>query len=415
MRPGSVSNETLVAPTDTPAMLLEKVAPQAWFTAASRRGRSVSDLPCTLVSVRRRPMSEKQYREKIAGIMKQQGAEETTLARARSAAAKHRADAAKERAKITPRTSDSMAHTYRRNAESAESRAAREDAVVAKVSTKLGGLAKDLATAQANLDREMQTAARREESARKASARAADQADARRRQAERSHTREVARLLSPTVRYVHEVRTVPAPKAEPLRVLYLTANPEQNLRTDAEVRTVQEQVRRALHRDLITIDYRPAAAADDLIAGLNDLRPHVVHFSGHAGDAALLFDNGSVEAPQGRNVPYELIARVLGATEVPPVLVVLNGCDTLVGAEVLLGSTEVIVATAAEVSDLAAALFAARFYAAIAAAQTIGAAVEQASVSVDLAGLGEGWKLQVLAREDVDPTQRVLVQVPRTD
>lgn len=360
-------------------------------------------------------MSEKQYRDKIASIMKQQGAEETALAKARSAAAKHRADAAKELAKIMPRTSASMARTYRRNAESAESRAAREDANVARASTKLGSLAKDLATAQSNLEREMQTTARREESTRKANARAADQADARRRQIERSHAREVARLLSPTVRYVHEVRTVPAPKAEQLRVLYLTANPEQNLRTDAEVRAVQEQVRRALHRDLITIDYRPAATADDLIGGLNDLRPHVVHFSGHAGDAALMFDNGSVEAPEGRDVPYELLARVLGATDVPPVLVVLNGCDTLDGADVLLGSTAVIVATAAEVSDLAAALFAARFYAAIAAAQTIAAAVEQGSVSVDLAGLGEGWKLHVLAREDVDPSQRVLVQVPGTD
>jgi hypothetical protein len=113
----------------------------------------------------------------------------------------------------------------------------------------------------------------------------------------------VARLSSPTVRYVHELRTVPAPKPEQLRVLYLTANPEQNLRTDAEVRGVQDQVRGALHRDLSTIDYRPAATSDDLIAGLNDLRPHVVHFSGHAGDAALLFDNGSVEASEGQDMP----------------------------------------------------------------------------------------------------------------
>ncbi len=109
------------------------------------------------------------------------------------------------------------------------------------------------------------------------------------------------------MRYVREVCTVPTPKPEQLRVLYLTANPEQNLRTDAEVRGVQDQVRRAPHRDLITIDYRPAASSDDLIAALNDLRPHVVHFSGHAGDAALLFDNGNVKAPVGA-APRELDA-----------------------------------------------------------------------------------------------------------
>ena len=360
-------------------------------------------------------MSEKQYRDKIATIKKQQGTEEKAMAKARSAAAKHRADAAKELAKITPRSSESMARTYRRNAESAERKATGEDTKVTTASTKLGNLARDLATAQTNLDRETQTTARREETKRKAESRAADLVDARRRQAEKNHAREVARLSGPTVRYVHELRTVPAPKAEQLRVLYLTANPEQNLRTDAEVRGVQDQVRRALHRDLIKIDYRPAATSDDLIAGLNDLRPHVVHFSGHAGDAALLFDNGSIEAPQGQDVPYNLLARAIGATDLPPVLVVLNGCDTLTGAEVLLESTAVIVATASSISDLAASVFAAKFYAAIAAAQTIGAAVDQGSISVDLAGLDEGWKLDVLTRSDVDIAQRVLVQVPSGD
>ena len=152
-----------------------------------------------------------------------------------------------------------------------------------------------------------------------------------------------------------------------------------------------------------------------MIAGLNDLRPHVVHFSSHAGDAALLFDNGRVEAPEGQDVPYDLLARALGATDITPVLVVLNGCDTLDGAEVLLESTAVVVATASSISDLAASVFAAKFYAAIAAVQSIATAVNQGSVSVDLTGLDEGWKLGVLARPNVDITQRVLVQAPDVD
>ena len=57
------------------------------------------------------------------------------------------------------------------------------------------------------------------------------------------------RLSSPTVRYVHEVREIPTPKPEVLRVPYLTANPEMNLRTEVEVRDVQQAVRKATHRD----------------------------------------------------------------------------------------------------------------------------------------------------------------------
>jgi hypothetical protein len=57
------------------------------------------------------------------------------MAKARSAAAKHRADAARELAKITPRISESMARTHRRNAASAERKAVAEDATVTTTST----------------------------------------------------------------------------------------------------------------------------------------------------------------------------------------------------------------------------------------------------------------------------------------
>ncbi len=72
-------------------------------------------------------MSEKQYRDKIATIKKQQGTEEKVMAKARSAAAKHRVGAARELAKITPRASESMARAHRRNADSAERKAVAED------------------------------------------------------------------------------------------------------------------------------------------------------------------------------------------------------------------------------------------------------------------------------------------------
>lgn len=73
------------------------------------------------------------------------------------------------------------------------------------------------------------------------------------------------------------------------RVLYLTTNSRLDLRTEDEVSAVQQHVRGARDRDLLDISYRPAATAQALLNGLNDVRPHVVHFSGHAGGKALLF------------------------------------------------------------------------------------------------------------------------------
>ncbi|WP_408898453.1 CHAT domain-containing protein [Nocardioides sp. R1-1] len=352
-------------------------------------------------------MSEKQYRDKIVAIKKQQATDETNRGKARVAASKLRADAAKELQKITPRTSATMARTYQRNAENLEKRAQAEDKKVTALSVKLGKSAGDLATAEEYLAREIKNTAKKEEDKKKAEARTREQADARRRQKEKSHAREIARLSSPTVHYV----TVQPPTPEILRVLYLTANPEMDLRTEVEVRDVQQAVKRALHRDLIDIQYRPAATPKDLLDGLNDVRPHVVHFSGHAGDAAILFDNANVEDPEGRDVPFDLLARALGATSEPPALLVLNGCDTLEGAEVLLGATPVIIAMATEISDLAASAFAARFYAAIASAQPIGPALRQGAVVLDLMGLDEGWKPTLLSRNDLDVDDLVLVQV----
>jgi hypothetical protein len=342
-------------------------------------------------------VSEKQYRDKIASIKKEQGKEETVRAKAQAAAAKHRAEAARQASKVTPRTSDSMARSYQRAAQSAESKAVAEDKKVATASTKLGRLASELASAEASLAREV-----------KASARRVEQEDSKRRQTEKRHAQELGRLSPPTV--IHEIREVPAPKPETLRVLYLTANPEMNLRVDVEVRQVQQAVRAALHRDQIEIVPRLAATPEDLLDGLNDVRPHVVHFSGHAGGAALVFDNASIETPEGRDVTFGLLARALAATATPPILLVLNGCDTLEGAEVLLNTTPVVIAMATEITDLAAATFAARFYAAIASAQPVQVALEQGALAVDFLDLSEGWKPSYLARKDVSLMELVLVK-----
>lgn len=351
-------------------------------------------------------MSEKQYRDKLAQIARQEGVEQTNLSKARAASAKFRTSAAAALNKISRTTSDSMSRSYRRTAENAEKHAVAEDAKAAKASTKLAQLAKDSNSARTNLEREEKATARRAETQRKQAAQAAT----RERQVEKAHAREIARLVRPQVRYVHEVRVIPEPKPEPLRVLYMTANSEMNLRTDAEVRGVQQAVRGSLHRDLIEIAFRSSATPEDMLDGLNDLRPHVVHFSGHAGDAALLFDNGDVAVPEGRDVPYDLLASALSATDTPPALLFLNGCDTLEGAEILLEVTGTIIATADSIGDLAAATFAARFYAAVASGQSVSAAVKQGKAAVDFMGLGEGWKHNVLARSDMDPETQVLVK-----
>lgn len=269
----------------------------------------------------------------------------------------------------------------------------------ADVSKKLADNARD----QANRKRSL-------ESSEKMDRQAHDRDADRRRQTEKSHAREVARLSTPTIHYVH----VRPPEPEKLRVLYLTSNPGNDLRVDTEIRQVQQALRGARYRDLVTVEQRPAATFQDLLDGLNDVRPHIIHFSGHGGSGGLTMNGGSVEVASHQQVSFGLLVRALEATDSPPTLLVLNACDTLDGAEILLPAVPVIIAMSDNVLDVAAILFAQQFYAALAGGQSVSSALKQAKVVIEAAMLDDDASAlpQCLAREDVDIAELLLVKVP---
>lgn len=360
-------------------------------------------------------MSEKQHRDKIASLQRDRARAEDTRSKATTAGAAARKKAADYRAKAA-KASPSMARNHLRSAETADKTEVAETRKAATATAAGASLTKKIADEEGRLAAAIKANARKDGSTQKAAERRRDTEDRRRREAELKHAREVGHAISPTV--IHQVRVVPTPKPESLRVLYLTASPlsaesaDDHLRVDAEVRMVQQHLRSSAHRDLVSIEVRPAATPQDLIDGMNDVRPHVVHFAGHAGGGALLFDNGSVDAPEGLEVQLDQLARALASTSTPPTLVVLNGCHTLDAADVLLDAAPVVVGMADTITDLAAATFAATFYRAIASAQPIRAALDQAALAVEFLGGGEESKPQLLARPDVDASQVVLVRPP---
>lgn len=218
----------------------------------------------------------------------------------------------------------------------------------------------------------------------------------------------VSSVMSETMRVESSGLTQP----RQLKVLYLTANPDLNLEVGIEVRQVQQAVRGALHRELVSIEYRPAATGEVLFEGINDVRPQIVHFTGHGGSKTLLLEE--IGGLTGTTIGFELLAGVLAATDTPPALVILNACDTLEGADIFLERCQAVVAMSTSVTDLAATLFATQFYAAIASGQSVESAIKQGALRVDMAGLDEGWKIERRARDGVDLTKLVLVE-PRNE
>jgi hypothetical protein len=337
---------------------------------------------------------------------------EKDAATAREAARKKREQAGRSKSSATIRA--------------AQSAAEREDKKVAAAESRLAKARKDVASIEKSISMKTSSLRSAENSERRSAETKQRQVDSRRRQEEKAHARELARLSAPPsqIRYV-EVRP---PEPEKLRVLYLTANPEATeeavtapdgteqrfgtwLRVDQEVRQVRQALRGSKYRDLVQVDHAPAATVDNLMDGLNDYRPHIVHFSGHAGPDGLLMENDAGDE-LGSDVTFKLLARVLGATDEPPNLLVLNACESLSGADDLLQTVPAVIGMSDSIDDMSAIVFASGFYSAIASAQSLASALEQAKTRMTAATLDGSELPELRVRDDVDPTTLVLVTPP---
>lgn len=337
------------------------------------------------------------YRRDLDRLRDKESALRKEMVRHETAAAKAEEEYRRQAASAMRASSASMAKSYLTSADRARKKALDESNKAAAVSKRLADNSRD----QTNKRRQLDSALKSEQQK-------ADREASRRRQQEKSHAREIGRLATPTVHYVH----IAPPEPEKLRVVYLTANPGMDLRLDAEVRQVQQALRGAKYRDLVTIIPRPAATFQDLLDALNDERPHIVHFSGHGGGEAIALDNGDMEHPSHQEIGFALLVKALAATDTPPSLLVLNACDTLEGASVILPAVPVVVAMSDAVLDAAAILFSQQFYAAIASGQSIGSALKQAKVKIEAVLVDEDASAlpQFIARDDVNVDELVLVK-----
>ena len=350
-------------------------------------------------------MSASQYRGQLERKRKQRIEAERKAGEYRSKETGKRTAAAKARMAAGKSTSSSTAASKTREAERAERDAATAGTEGARWQERASRYSREEADLQAKLSKaersEADVAERRRE-------REQQQADRKSASERASFERRLDDTESGLTRALRDLRL---PKPEKLRVLLLGAASVGDLRIGREQKRIRAAVESALHRDLIELDVRPAATAADLLDGLTKFRPHVVHFSGHSDDHLILFEEERDDPHQGVIVTARAFASAVKANDDPPLLVVLNSCNSASQIEGLVDTVvPFAIGMADEIEDGDAIIYAAQFYAAVANGQSIRAAHLSAQAALELAGLSTAELPTLAWAADVDPASAVLVR-----
>jgi hypothetical protein len=352
-------------------------------------------------------VSANYYRSRLEGKRRQRATAEKKAAEFRTREADKRAAAGRAHASAAKASSASLAGQRSREATRLESQANAAGKDAAQWQMRAASYLKDEASLQENLARveraemlETQRRAMRDE-----------------RRAEMQVIADRA-ILQSRLDYTDSLvqtalRELRAPRPERLRVLMLAASSEGDLRVGREQKRIRVAVERAVHRDLVELDVRTSASTSDLLDGIVRFRPHVVHFSGHGNDDLIVFEDEVDEPHEGVVVSAEAFARAVAATDEPPLLILLNSCNSASQIDRLVENVAPFaIGMSDEIEDGDAITYAAQFYATVANGHSIQSAHASGQAALELAGLAGADLPRLAHAPDVDPATAYLVVAP---
>jgi tetratricopeptide (TPR) repeat protein len=154
------------------------------------------------------------------------------------------------------------------------------------------------------------------------------------------------------------------------KIVVLASSPSNAswLRTDVELREIEEGLRSAKKRDFFILEKRSATRARDLQRALLDIEPDIVHFCGHGLKGGLILED---ERGEAQEVRAEALADLFRLFAESVECVVLNACYTEEQAEVIARYIPYVVGMNGAILDRSAIRFACGFYDALGAGRHI--------------------------------------------
>lgn len=234
------------------------------------------------------------------------------------------------------------------------------------------------------------------------------------KEAEKRHRESSRRLASLTTQMkihsqdIQRLSELPAK----ITILFIAANPldQSSLRLDEEVHEIDALIRSSDYRDSIELHSHWAARPLDLIQKLNEIKPTILHISGHGSDQdELVFqdDQGGTKL-----VSKDAFVQTLVATTGSLQLIVLNSCHSSPQAEAAAQHISAAIGMRDEISDPAAKVFASRLYSAIGFGHDLDKAFKQAKAALMLEGIPEENTPELFTREGQLPAEVILVSPP---
>lgn len=158
------------------------------------------------------------------------------------------------------------------------------------------------------------------------------------------------------------------------KILLLAANPKDTslLQLSQEMREIDREVHQAKFGAQFTFEPKAAVRLRDLSAYLDEVRPDIVHFSGHGNVAAeiVLEDDSGNSHPVSREAIKGIFSLLKGKIR----CVVLNACYAEAQADVLAEEIDCVVGIFGTINDTAAIAFAREFYRQLANGKDVGTA-----------------------------------------
>jgi hypothetical protein len=210
-------------------------------------------------------------------------------------------------------------------------------------------------------------------------------------------------------------------KQSKIRILFVSANPSevidhdpvtglplviQPLRLDQEFRAVHRKIRLSDHNKRLELISWPAAKPSDLVQAFNEVRPKIVHFSGHGdtNELVLIDSNG-----QAQSVPKHALEMLFKTIRDEIRVVVLNACYSAHQAEAIAKHIDCTVGMKQPISDDAAITFASAFYGAIGFGRSVKEAFDQGIVELMLVNSDESLIPKLHSRKGIDPSKVNLI------